>query len=218
MRESAFEAGFTDKANSKNLMITTEPEAAAIYCLENAKEYDLKVGDNYMVVDCGGGTVDLTVRKYIEKEKIEEMTARTGLPCGSTSVDDRFSETLDSPAFFGKYGSKPMANLREHNYTVYQAIVKRWCLDIKHLFKEKDLKKYDEVEGELDLNYFKHALKEYLDNKTVDSMDDRTWVLEFTRNQIENMFEPSLQAIIGLIDDQLQALKEPCKVIFLVGN
>ncbi|CAB5355750.1 unnamed protein product [Rhizophagus irregularis] len=67
MRECAYNAGLINDFNSKNLQFTTEPEAAEIYCMEN-KLNELQeddIGMTFMVVDCGGGTVDLTTRKIL---------------------------------------------------------------------------------------------------------------------------------------------------------
>ncbi|CAB4491819.1 unnamed protein product [Rhizophagus irregularis] len=68
MRECAHRAGLIKERESKNLQFTTEPEAAAIYCMENnLKAHDLnKPEATFMIVDCGGGTVDLTTRKVLE--------------------------------------------------------------------------------------------------------------------------------------------------------
>jgi len=41
------------------LMMISEPEAAAVYTLQAIQPNYLKVGDNFVVVDAGGGTVDL---------------------------------------------------------------------------------------------------------------------------------------------------------------
>ena len=45
-------------------------------------------GGQYMVVDCGGGTVDITVHEVSNKEgHIKEVFKATGGPYGSTSGD-----------------------------------------------------------------------------------------------------------------------------------
>ena len=45
----------------------------------------------HMVVDCGGGTVDITVHEMSkEGGKLKELLKATGGPFGSTSVDDAF--------------------------------------------------------------------------------------------------------------------------------
>ena len=48
-----------------------------------------------MVVDCGGGTVDITVHEVSNKEgHIKEVFKATGGPFGSTSVDQTFESLL----------------------------------------------------------------------------------------------------------------------------
>ncbi|CAB4491821.1 unnamed protein product [Rhizophagus irregularis] len=71
MRECTFNAGLISDKNSERLQFTTEPEAAAIYCMNCLKEYKLtEPGTTFMVVDCGGGTVDLTTRKLLEENQL----------------------------------------------------------------------------------------------------------------------------------------------------
>src|SRR5687767_11339624 len=45
--------------NSNRLNIVLEPEAAAMYCCRKSNELLLEVGDTFIVVDAGGGTIDL---------------------------------------------------------------------------------------------------------------------------------------------------------------
>ncbi|CAB4459731.1 unnamed protein product [Rhizophagus irregularis] len=66
MRECAFNAGLIQHKNSPHLKFTTEPEAAAVNCMDILKELGVGVDKSFMVVDCGGGTVDLTTRKLLE--------------------------------------------------------------------------------------------------------------------------------------------------------
>ncbi|CAJ0767057.1 8597_t:CDS:10, partial [Entrophospora sp. SA101] len=67
-----------------------EAEAAALYCVDKSEENSLKEGSVFMVVDCGGGTVDLTTRKLLISGTLSEMCEQTGDFCGSTYVDDEF--------------------------------------------------------------------------------------------------------------------------------
>ncbi|CAB5341444.1 unnamed protein product [Rhizophagus irregularis] len=57
------------------LQFTTEPEAAAIYCIDNISETEIYdyIGRSFLVVDCGGGTVDLTIRKLLKEYKAYEL-------------------------------------------------------------------------------------------------------------------------------------------------
>ena len=67
MREAASKAGLvqhvkgSDTAGMDRLHIITEPEAA-VHCVF-ANIHRPKPAQNFMIIDAGGGTCDLTVRK-----------------------------------------------------------------------------------------------------------------------------------------------------------
>ncbi|CAB5380746.1 unnamed protein product [Rhizophagus irregularis] len=88
MRECAFNARLTKDKFSRNLKFTTEPEAAAIYCLNSMKgQYNLSTGASFMIVDCGGGTVDLTTRQLLDDNKMSEVTERQQADFKSYDID-----------------------------------------------------------------------------------------------------------------------------------
>ncbi|CAB5390936.1 unnamed protein product [Rhizophagus irregularis] len=79
MRECASEADLIKEENSEYLQFTTEPEAAAIYCMKNCLE-SYEIGTTFMIVDCGGGTVDLTTRKLVGENQLVFKPFRKGDP------------------------------------------------------------------------------------------------------------------------------------------
>ncbi|CAB5297437.1 unnamed protein product [Rhizophagus irregularis] len=66
---------------------TTEPEAAAIYCMKLFEHTLNIVGTNFLTVDCGSGTVDLTTRQLLKNDKLGEKTIRACGFCGGVNVD-----------------------------------------------------------------------------------------------------------------------------------
>ncbi|CAB4471180.1 unnamed protein product [Rhizophagus irregularis] len=72
-RECVFNAGLLKDEESNNIRFITEPKAAAIHCL-NLVVQNLTPGDSFMIVDCGGGTVDLTTCELLEDERLRELT------------------------------------------------------------------------------------------------------------------------------------------------
>ena len=95
MRNAAVRAGIIDSKCSERLQLALEPEAACVACeLESAS---LKAGDAFMVLDCGGGTVDITMHRVLAKQprlELEELAPPTGGPYGSTFVDSEFENLL----------------------------------------------------------------------------------------------------------------------------
>ena len=80
------------------LQIISEPEAAATYALRNLNPHDVRIGDTFVLVDAGGGTVDLISYTVLALEPIlelEEAAPGTGALCGSTFLNRRFEQYLE---------------------------------------------------------------------------------------------------------------------------
>ncbi|XP_041803817.1 heat shock 70 kDa protein 12A isoform X4 [Chelmon rostratus] len=116
MREAAYKSALVSRDNPEQLIISLEPEAASIYCrkLRLHQMVDLGTqttqngfsptdnlgsgmtqGDRYVVVDCGGGTVDLTVHQIrLPEGHLKELYKASGGPYGSLGIDYEFEKLL----------------------------------------------------------------------------------------------------------------------------
>ncbi len=66
MRKAFLEAGIIEEQMSPNLLLCLEPEGASIQCREDSEDVvkqQLTKEKVVMVLDCGGGTVDITIHK-----------------------------------------------------------------------------------------------------------------------------------------------------------
>ena len=91
---------------SPNLSLVPEPEAAALYCqnmkCENLAEHSKArskevniTAEQYVVVDVGGGTVDITAQKLdYETGKIDVIQNPEGNDCGGMMVNREFTKLL----------------------------------------------------------------------------------------------------------------------------
>lgn len=118
MRSSAEQAGIPpDK-----LILALEPETASIFCqylpvekLKAEKSFIMsKQGTEYMVVDLGGGTADITVHRKAANGQLIEKHRATGNDCGGTSVDKRFFKILEDIV-----GESTLKSLRENDPLAY---------------------------------------------------------------------------------------------------
>ncbi|KAK4447447.1 hypothetical protein QBC34DRAFT_303234 [Podospora aff. communis PSN243] len=96
---SGFRAAFHDiKVRSGYLRLASEPEACAQYTVQAARaqrtvsEHQLRVGECFIVVDAGGGTVDLVSYRIdqLSPFKITKVTAVSGGNFGATKIDNCF--------------------------------------------------------------------------------------------------------------------------------
>ncbi|CAG8657378.1 4405_t:CDS:2 [Cetraspora pellucida] len=213
MRDCAYKAGLLNDTIESHLEFTTEPEAAALHCLSVIEEHNLIEGDTYLVVDCGGGTVDLTMRTIQSGKKLKEETERTGDLCGSTYVDQEFID------FMGRtVGFTALQRLRSYAYGDLQKLVHRFfCENVKLPFTGDP----DEFETiELDLERQCPSLIKYITGAERTNLENNEWIIELEFETVKKMFDPVVEKIIKLINDQLLDLKEhrKCMAMFLVGG
>lgn len=103
MRDAAVKAGIRGDC----LTIALEPEAASMYCkrLQIALLNDhlrsqnegfefFNQGNQYLVLDAGGGTVDITIHEVLSGGRIKELHKATGGAWGGTYVDDKFFDII----------------------------------------------------------------------------------------------------------------------------
>ncbi|KAL5012749.1 hypothetical protein ScPMuIL_011300 [Solemya velum] len=133
MREAAVKAGI----NGDALEIALEPEAASIYCrhiplqrTEKGGKVSVETfspGSKYLVLDAGGGTVDITLHEVTKDRTIKELHQASGGPWGGTRVDEEFRKLLI------KILGCPVFTKFQHNYMD----------DYLELLREFELKKRD---------------------------------------------------------------------------
>ncbi|XP_060603557.1 heat shock 70 kDa protein 12B-like [Ruditapes philippinarum] len=100
MREAAEKAGIC----KEQLTIALEPEAASLYCrhvhihkpgeLGNVSMDKLPMGTKYIVVDAGGGTIDITVHETGSEPTLREVKPASGGDWGGIMVDKEFENLL----------------------------------------------------------------------------------------------------------------------------
>lgn len=101
MRRCAEMAGI----QSERLCIALEPEAAALYCQHKQRMIDeyagksiarIRQGSNYLLIDIGGGTVDIVAHKKLIHDKVEELCSASGNHCGGTRIDQKFMQIIET--------------------------------------------------------------------------------------------------------------------------
>lgn len=121
MREAAYQAGLACPSNPEQILIALEPEAASFYCTEQKmRDFVAESGTNdasvtdtiariekqYVVVDIGGGTLDVTVHELLENGGIRELYKATGGTFGGQNVNRQFRillETIFTKSFIDHY-------------------------------------------------------------------------------------------------------------------
>ncbi|KAH3742608.1 heat shock 70 kDa protein 12A [Pelomyxa schiedti] len=107
-----------------NVMLALEPEAASLYCLKDlyATGAVLPTGSKYMVIDAGGGTVDIVVHQIVGTNGVKELIKPSGGMWGSAKVNEELFRTI----FEKLFGANEINQLRSSDVfcEIMQAIEK----------------------------------------------------------------------------------------------
>ncbi|CAG2205702.1 unnamed protein product [Mytilus edulis] len=144
MREAANRAGIPNNS----LVMALEPEAASLYCIEWMKRSDateLERGEKFIVLDAGGGTVDIAVHQIQENGRIKELNKASGGDWGGIKVDQEFDKLLKDIV-----GRDLLSEIKKQYMSDY--------MDIFHSFeraKRRDFSIVGHDKLEIDLALFK---------------------------------------------------------------
>lgn len=207
-RKIAVNALYIEEENcpENDFMIVTEAEAAAVYCIDNEKakgDIDLQPGDTIMIVDAGGGTVDITVHKLDDLNRLKTVSIPSGNMYGSTSLDDGFLKVLKD-----HIGERTVDDFKTENPLLFSDIMSSW---------EKAKRGANDIKKSLKLNLPPKFVKV---TKFSSIVDDETGKLSPT--MVEQIFKIPIDKTIQLVKQQLEtaryALKKHVNYIFLVGG
>ncbi|KAL1643381.1 hypothetical protein SLS61_009303 [Didymella pomorum] len=200
-RAAAIQAGFLRDENDNRLTLITEPEAAAMFCSKTGL-LNLKMHDAVLIVDCGGGTVDLIAYEVEEEQpfSVAECTAGSGDSCGSTALNRNFSNILrakirkmklpDGSKTAGKVYAKCIMDFENRIKADFRNNGQKWAVDvgIEAEFPEAGIE-----EG----------------------------YMTFTNEEILQCFEPVVNRILELVRNQIiaiQAQNRSLQNVLVVGG
>ncbi|PKC14303.1 actin-like ATPase domain-containing protein [Rhizophagus irregularis] len=202
MRECSLEAELIRKENIEYLQFTTEPEAAAIYCMKKClNEHSLaSTGTTFMIVDCGGGTVDLTTRKLVGEDQLSEVTERIGDYCGSSFIDEAFLKHLGSIV-----GNSTIDKLRDKKSKSLQYMVHHFCRRAKFRFTDNNWLieiDFETIKSMFDplvnriLKMIEIQLENCRDECSIMFLVGGFGQSEYLRNRIEEKFKDQVKTIV----------------------
>ncbi|KAI7891307.1 uncharacterized protein EV154DRAFT_602615 [Mucor mucedo] len=218
MAQAVVEAGMITRSELDRLLIISEAEAAALSCENKFTEYFNKEegsidGTNFIVCDAGGGTVDLVTFNLQYNEKKESMISQIddgiGDTCGSTYLDVRFKNYIFD--FYRSFGIDiDRSNIQLDD--IMQEFIKNQKPDFMPDYNGDTY--YDiNLPGKGIINAFSNPKYRLSNGNTTLKMKNQ--------DMKEQIFDPVVQRIFSLIDNQLkQAGKGGRKVdaILMVGG
>ena len=224
MRKAAIEGGI----QSDKLTIALEPEAASIFCRylpldrfedsggENIAKYP--PGTKYMVLDAGGGTVDITIHEITKSGGLKEIKAASGGGWGGILVDKAFEDLLTDILGRDVYGEFLKKETED------------W-IDLGRTFELKkktvDPRKDNRINMKLPLsmiNLFKemkgHALEDVIpETKYASDIELRGDKLRFESGLMKNLFRNSIEKTVNHVRTLMKERNvRDIKAILMVGG
>jgi hypothetical protein len=214
MRRAIHEAGYTEKFDSDLVIFCHEPEAAAVSFFREYKG-QCSVGSKALIVDCGGGTIDLFNCRIGTDGFIEEMTVAQGGLFGGSLVDEMFTRWLSS-----KIGHDAVEELLNDAFQrdTLASVFGSWDR-IKRTFRinEIDWTINDRVKRiRLPASFTNIIDSDYMQN--LESGES----LVITLEDMVSFFEPAVDRIVTLVANQLNQSvrndRKPIDYLLLVGG
>ncbi|KAK3100136.1 hypothetical protein FSP39_015217 [Pinctada imbricata] len=218
MRMAATSAGIPNK----RLSLALEPEAAAIHAKENFTQrlpgsihiQRYSPGTKYMVLDLGGGTVDVTVREVLEDRSLKELHKASGNDWGGLTVNSTF---LD---FFEKLlGTKVMEELRSMK-PVFLDLERE--IELKKRSTGKDGRVLLVLPGELFEIYKKIHGKDLTNSVAYETryaglLDIKRGKMRVESSIIQEFFKPAIDRILEHTSKVLEKMKGVREIILVGG-
>lgn len=173
-----------------DLKLISEPEAAAVYTLKAIQPNHLQVGDNFIVCDAGGGTVDLIAYKitHLNPLRVEESAVGTGGLCGSAFLNYRFEDHVKS-----RIGEERYKQMREKK-------AKTWNMGLKY-FEEFVKRNFDDDEHQ-EVNVPFPGLPD--DEEA--GLDCGFMVMSGA--EVKAIFDPVVASVIQLVEGQVTTIRD----------
>jgi hypothetical protein len=208
MRECAVAAGLP--ADPDRLLIAVEPEVAALYCRFDSGYAEVGAnGERFMVVDAGGGTVDITAYEKT-RDGLTEIGYTDGGTLGSTYIDRHLLETLLPQ----RLGAQFVEAARSRQPAAFAKLMDEW---------ERAKRGFNPGENRPTVLQLSHGLFQILTDadrirlgEIQNGPDDE---LVLTAAEMAEMFEHVVKPMLGLVDEQISRIgRRSVDRVFLVGG
>ncbi|XP_005488761.1 heat shock 70 kDa protein 12A [Zonotrichia albicollis] len=220
MRLAAKEAGIISDMLSRNLIIALEPEAASLWCKKlphegfmadsSDKKFEDSPGIQYIVVDCGGGTIDITVHEIQENHSLKELHKASGGGWGGNRVDENFTNFLKeifNDGVWDEYVEKYPTELQNmmYNFSLQKCSASREAVYIRCYYNLTRV-----AESKKDISQF-------FKNATGAVWCDGTIMI--TYEKMKSLFDYSINNIISALGEILcRPEMDKVQYILLVGG
>lgn len=218
MRVAAERAGMIEAgADPSRLRTVLEPEAAALHCLDQELGAapalsQLRAGTRFMIVDAGGGTVDITVHEVdTDGPALKEVIPGAGSMHGALKVDAAFRRILDQT-----FGADVIEGFRGEEPYAFVKLMDEWE-QAKCNFRPGMAMTFVPLGAEL----YQLLMKRHGDalDRLREAQNGDEFNLHLDCETMEAIFEATLTGVVETVRGQFKKLGHvTCDYLFLVGG
>ena len=234
------------EANPEKLSLALDLECAAMYCQSLPSDkfafYSQRPGSSmecYMILDIGGGTVDITVHTKDDSGNIKVIIPPTRNASGGRKINDKFHDLLAELVIekdrqhakkkgYGPFHFQKFCAFleKEGKEGVHRAVLSEmvYCTfeERKQTFgneKPGDGKSVKLMLHRKFLHTYEDTLVEAVSARTSKmSYDEDMATLELKPSQMEDLFKPVIDGVISYVMTALQKVSGNIDVIYLLGG
>ncbi|XP_063070702.1 heat shock 70 kDa protein 12A-like isoform X2 [Engraulis encrasicolus] len=222
MRNAAQKAGLVTESDTDRLILALEPEAASVYCKQlpsdgfvggegDTMRLDQMPGLQYIVADCGGGTIDITLHEVLHDGSLKEVYKASGNDLGGQNIDRQLKSLLKE-----LFGDECWREYETHHASELQ----------KLMYEFASAKCADENDGysfpcpfnlvEIVKKHSNQELPELLQGHQGVTWNDGS--IDISPGKFKSFFDESLRGIAGVLKDLLKNPELQIKYLLLVGG
>ena len=228
------------ETNPDKLTLALEPEAAAIYCqtmdsdkVAQSCRVDGPLQSNrYVVIDIGGGTVDITVHHHDQEKGVKVIIPPVGNNCGGTMVNQEFAKFLhgivDDPGFAQFLKSTDSSQLAHKNAALNSLLYQDFefqkvsfgrnssgCCSSESLTGDDlCIKLSNQFVQFYGMDKISAGIEELNDDR-VQLEDDGIYI---EPSKFASFYEPAIQGILECVEGVFEELEEGVNTVYLVGG
>ena len=222
-----------EEVSPDKLSLILEPEAAAVYCrnmiLQQRSLYCTAPqpfsSKNYLVVDVGGGTVDIVAYRlnHTPETHMEVIHQPAGDAWGGTKVNlefKKFLEDIVGDTGFSKYVNTENEATNATHLAYLNELVYETFESQKIMLGNKELDDDEKISVQLPSTFFREYEAELMSN--VSKMQCNVQLsgseLRITYSKVKEFYSPVVRGIIACISQVLKSGNVKTDAIYLVGG
>ena len=235
------------ESNPDRLTLALEPEAAAIYCQtmgvkdvqESCRVLGSLTSKRYVVIDIGGGTVDITAHRHDQQKGIEVITEPIGNDCGGMKVNYEFAKLMQkifqdessdkNPSLrFPRFLDSSEPTVAAARHAVVNFFIHKELEDAKAIFgsrangkpgiEDDNEEVVIKIPFEMGSFYGPEKIEQSVEALNDDriQLDDDAIYIKYSK--MKEIFKPAVDGILSCVSSVLEKVKQDIDTIYLVGG